>query len=115
MSGSINAHAPTTVTQTLCSVGFVGFAELGTERQQRPRSAASDPLNEDDMQAHVVDDLEVNGQLNPIVVLGGLVPDGWRRYPSIERTHSSGQAGRKNLPIVSDVLSRCAGIKPEYL
>ena len=85
MSGSINAHAPTTVTQTLCSVGFVGFAELGTERRQRPLSAASDPLNDDDMQAHVVDDLEVNGQLKPIVLLDNSHLDGLHRYAACRR------------------------------
>ncbi len=47
--------------------------------EQHPLSGAFPPMSADDLQA-LTDDIEVNGQLEPIVIFDDMVLDGWHRY-----------------------------------
>jgi hypothetical protein len=47
--------------------------------KQHPLSAAFPAMSDDDFQA-LKDDIEANGQRDPIVVLDGMVLDGWHRF-----------------------------------
>jgi hypothetical protein len=53
--------------------------------EQHPLSAAFPAMSEDDFQA-LVDDIEVNGQREPIIIFDGMVLDGWHRYQACLRT-----------------------------
>jgi regulator of replication initiation timing len=47
--------------------------------KQHPLSAAFPAMSAEDFQA-LKDDIEVNGQREPVIVLDGMVLDGWHRY-----------------------------------
>jgi hypothetical protein len=49
------------------------------ELKQHPLSAAFPAMSADDFQA-LKDDIEVNGQREPVMVFEGMVLDGWHRY-----------------------------------
>lgn len=49
------------------------------ELKQHPLSAAFPAMSADDFQA-LKDDIEVNGQREPVIVFEGMVLDGWHRY-----------------------------------
>lgn len=49
------------------------------ELKQHPLSAAFPAMSAEDFQA-LKDDIEVNGQREPVTVLDGMVLDGWHRY-----------------------------------
>ena len=46
---------------------------------QHPLSAAFPAMSDEDFQA-LKDDIEVNGQREPVMIFEGMVLDGWHRY-----------------------------------